>query len=374
MAYDYVVAALLAGWSALMDYVSAHVLFSIIPAFFLAGAIAALLKKDIVMKYLGPEANRAVSYFIASAAGVLLAVCSCTILPLFTGIYKRGAGLGPAITFLYSGPAISILAIIITASVLGYDIGAARAVIAVALSIVIGLIMAAIFKGDTNAKAKAKANAQAKATADTKTNAAQLESGCDCGSAGSSNSAAILLIILLLTILLIGPASYIDAVPKAVSLAALASGAAYLLWAKFSKDEIKEFGSETWMLFKKIFPILLLGSFLSGVVGAIIPVNILKTLFGANDPISCLIASVVGSLLYIPTIMEVPIVGTLFGYSSGIMAAGPALAILLTGPTISLPSMVVIWRTIGGRKAGAYIILVILLSTVMALAAGMIIG
>jgi len=374
MAYDYVVAALLAGWSALMDYVSAHVLFSIIPAFFLAGAIAALLKKDIVMKYLGPEANRAVSYFIASAAGVLLAVCSCTILPLFTGIYKRGAGLGPAITFLYSGPAISILAIIITASVLGYDIGAARGVIAIALSIVIGLIMAAIFKGDANAKAKAKANAQAKATADTKTNAAQLESGCDCGSAGSSNSAAILLIILLLTILLIGPASYIDAVPKAVSLAALASGAAYLLWAKFSKDEIKEFGSETWMLFKKIFPILLLGSFLSGVVGAIIPVNILKTLFGANDPISCLIASVVGSLLYIPTIMEVPIVGTLFGYSSGIMAAGPALAILLTGPTISLPSMVVIWRTIGGRKAGAYIILVMLLSTVMALAAGMIIG
>lgn len=358
MVYELIINALAAGWSSLMDYVSAHVLFSIVPAFFLAGAVSALLKKEIVMKYLGPDANKGVSYFVASAAGVLLAVCSCTILPLFTGIYKRGAGLGPAITFLYSGPAISIMAIIITASVLGYDIGVARAVVAVALSIIIGLLMASIFKHEGKAKAKAKVAPSDESEA----------------SEGASNTSAVLLIALLLAILLIGPASYIDALPKAVSLVALVCASAYVLWRRFSRDEVKQFASETWSLFKKIFPILLLGSFLSGVIGAIIPVDVLNLLFGYNTLPSNLIASVAGAFLYMPTIMEVPIVGTLFGYSSGIMAAGPALAILLTGPTISLPSMIVIWRTIGGKKAGTYIVLVILLSAVMAWGAGFIIG
>ena len=355
MAYDLLIQVLLAGWNTLLDYMSAHVLFSIVPAFFLAGAIAALLKKETIMKYLGPDAKKSLSYFVAAAAGILIAVCSCTILPLFTGIYRRGAGLGPAITFLYSGPAISVLAIIITASILGFDIGAARAVAAISSSIIIGLVMATIFKRDVKAKQSS-------------------EKPKDDDGTGRSNSVTLLFIGILTAILLIGPASYIELVPKALFLIALVIAAAYILKSRFTKEEIREFGNETWWLFKKIFPILLVGSFASGVIGALIPVDILKILFGTNSFLSCLIASVAGALLYMPTMLEVPIVGTLFGYSSGVMAAGPALALLLTGPTLSLPSMIVIWRTIGGKKAITYFGLVIVFATLMAMIFGAIVG
>jgi len=355
MAYDFILSALLAGWSAFLDYVSAHVLFSIIPAFFLAGAIATMLKKETVLKYLGAETKKSVSYMVAAAAGVALAVCSCTILPLFIGIYRRGAGLGPAITFLYSGPAISIMAIIITANILGFGIGLARAVVAIFSAIIIGWIMGTLFRKDMSVKQASKAQ----------------ESG---GTEGASNRVGLTVIILLSAMVLIGPASYIDILIRIGLLAALAIVIAYTLFKRFSHEEIRDFGHETWWLFKKIFPILLLGSFASGVIGALIPVDILKMLFGTNSFQSCLLASVVGTFLYMPTLLEVPIVGNLFGYSAGIMASGPALAMLLTGPTPSLPSMIVIWRTIGGRKAGAYFVLVIVLATITSLVSGVILG
>ncbi len=351
MAYDLLVTALLAGWAALLDYISAHVLFSIIPAFFLAGAIATLLRRETVMKYLGPDAKKSVSYLVAAGGGILLSVCSCTILPLFTGIYKRGAGLGPAVTFLYAGPAISVMAIIVTASILGFDIGASRAIAAVSSSIVIGLVMGTIFRGDARARQAPKG-----------------------GEAGSSNRVALIFIAVLTAILLIGPASYIDQALRLALVAALTLAAAYVLKSRFSKEEIREFGYETWCLFKRIFPILLLGSFVSGVIGAIIPVEVLRAVFGTNSILSCSIAAVVGAFLYMPTILEVPIVGTLFGYSSGVMAAGPALALLLTGPTLSLPSMIVIWRTIGRKRAAAYFVLVAVLSAAMGLLFGMVLG
>jgi uncharacterized membrane protein YraQ (UPF0718 family) len=355
MAYEFLVSALLAGWNAFLNYVSAHVIFSIIPAFFLAGAIASLLKKETVMKYLGPDAAKPVSYFVSSIAGVALAVCSCTILPLFVGIHKRGAGLGPAITFLYSGPAISIMAIIITASILGFDIGIARAVAAISSAIIIGFIMGTIFKRDVKAK-----------QASTRPQGAQ--------DAGRSNSSTLLFAALLTTMVIIGPASYIDLLPRIGLLIALTIAAAYVLMTRFSREAIREFGYETWCLFKKIFPILLLGSFASGVIGALIPTDVLKMLFGTNSFLSCLIASIAGALLYMPTLLEVPIVGTLFGYSTGVMAAGPALALLLSGPTLSLPSMIVIWRTIGGMKAGTYFVLVIALSALTSMVFGVFIG
>jgi len=355
MAYDLLIAALFAGWNTFLEYVSAHVLFSIIPAFFLAGAIAALLKKETIMKYLGAGAKKSASYIVASGAGVVLAVCSCTILPLFVGIYRRGAGLGPAITFLYSGPAISVLAIVITASILGFDIGIARAVAAISSAIIIGLVMATIFKRDARAKQVSTV--------------AQGIEGKD-----RPNSVTFMFFATLTAILLIGPASCVDLLPKIGILMALAIVAAYFLMTRFSREEIKEFGNETWYLLKKIFPVLLLGSFASGVIGALIPVDVLKMLFGTNSLLSCLIASVAGAMLYMPTMLEVPIVGTLFGYSSGVMATGPALALLLTGPTLSLPSMIVIWRIIGGKKAGMYFGLVIVFATVMSVVFGVLIG
>ncbi|HRR54527.1 MAG TPA: permease [Candidatus Methanomethylicus sp.] len=355
MPNDLLVSALLAGWSAFLDYISAHVLFSIVPAFFLAGAIASLLKKEAVMKYLGAEAKRSISYVVAAVAGIVLAVCSCTILPLFTGIYRRGAGLGPAITFLYSGPAISIMAITITANILGYDIGVARAVAAMSSAILVGLIMGSIFKSNIK----------------TKQTTTKIQAG---STEGASGSIRLIFIALLTAMVLIGPASYVDIMIRVGILIGLTILAAYVLFSRFAREEIREFGNETWFLFKKIFPILLLGSFASGVIGALIPVEVLKLLFGTNSVLSCLIASIAGAFLYMPTLLEVPIVGNLFGYSAGIMASGPALAILLTGPTLSLPSMIVIWRTIGGKKAGTYFVLVIALATAASLAFGMLLG
>jgi len=214
MPNDLLVSALLAGWSAFLDYISAHVLFSIVPAFFLAGAIA-LLKKEAVMKYLGAEAKKSISYVVAAVGGIVLAVCSCTILPLFTGIYRRGAGLGPAITFLYSGPAISIMAITITANILGYDIGIARAVAAVSSAILVGLIMGSIFKSDIKTKQTPKMQ--------------------EVSTAGASSPIRLAFIALLTAMVLIGPASYIDILIRIVILVGLAILAAYVLFSRFAR-------------------------------------------------------------------------------------------------------------------------------------------
>jgi len=340
-----------------MEYLSLHVLTCIIPAFFIAGAISALLAKETILKYFGASTIKWISYSVASVSGTVLAVCSCTILPMFAGIYKRGAGIGPASAFLFSGPAINLLAIVLTARVLGIELGVARAVFAVTMAVVIGLVMASIFERGGKS---GPINEMRTLDRD-----------------GRPWYITLIFFILLVAILLIGASGLISTITKLTAIYLLTIGVSILLIFYYSRDEVKEWGHETWWLTKQIFPILLLGTFIIGAIGGIAsgfapshdPATavgeLTKPYLGDSSFTACLLASVIGAVLYMPTLLEVPIVGHFFGYTSGLMGAGPALSLLLAGPSMSLPNMIVITRVMGGKRAAVYILLVVLISTVM---------
>ena len=222
---------LIAGLEALQEYLSAHVLTCLIPAFFIAGAIAVFVSKKSVLKYFGAHTKKYISYPVAALSGTILAVCSCTILPLFTSIHKRGAGIGPATAFLFSGPAINILAIVLTAQVLGYDIGLARAVAAILMSIVIGLLMAFIFRKEESEKHKDDNNMFAGQTGEEKSNRPVWIS--------------LLFLVLLVLILLIGAASssYIPWVPKLAIVYFLTLIVSVILIFYYTRDEVKNWGN-----------------------------------------------------------------------------------------------------------------------------------
>ncbi len=344
------------GFDALAEYLSAHVLTCLIPAFFISGAIAALVSKGAILKYFGAKAKKWLSYSVASVSGTILAVCSCTILPMFTSIYRRGAGIGPASAFLFSGPAINLLAIVLTASVLGLDLGIARAVSAVSMAVIVGLMMSTIF--DRGAKEKAIEVSPA----ETSTNVRPWY-------------VSPAFFFLLVAILLVGASGLISWLSKLAILYFLTIAVAVVLIFYYSREEVKAWGFETWWLTKRIFPILLVGVFIVGLIGGVAanfspshdPLTavgeLTKPFLGNNSPIACFLGSIIGAVLYMPTLLEVPIVGTLFGYSSGLMASGPALSLLLAGPALSLPSMIVIVRTIGWKRAATYIALVVIVST-----------
>ncbi|MDD2834866.1 MAG: permease [Methanothrix sp.] len=351
-----IIAALQAGLSTLLEYLSAHVLTCLIPAFFIAGAIAALLHKETVLKYFGADAPKWLCYSVAATSGTILAVCSCTILPMFAGIQKRGAGIGPATAFLFSGPAINLMAIILTARVLGLDLGIARAVAAVSMAVVIGLIMAAIFQKSEKRCESSPAPAF------------PVDSNLEVKNRPSYTTG--LFMAVLVAILLVATSGVLELLPKAIIVGALILIAAFLMKSYYQPEEQEAFLSETAWLAKKIFPLLVVGTFITGIIGYFLPVEWIRTIFGTSSFSSCLLASAIGSLLYMPTLLEVPIVGTLFGYSTGVTAAGPALSLLLAGPSLSLPSMIVITRVMGLKKSGVYIVLVVLISTL----AGMIYG
>jgi uncharacterized membrane protein YraQ (UPF0718 family) len=365
---------LIAGINALMEYLSAHVLTCLIPAFFIAGAIAVFVSKQSVLKYFGAHTKKYISYPVAALSGTILAVCSCTILPLFTSIHKRGAGIGPASAFLFSGPAINILAIVLTAQVLGYDIGLARAVAAVVMAVVIGLLMAFIFREEESEKHKDDKNMFAVQTGE------------------EDNKRPIwitlLFFISLVLILVIGAASseFIPWVPKLTIVYVITLVVSVVLIFYYTRDEVKKWGNETWGLSKKIVPILLIGVFIVGIIGGVAayfipgtdPANAVGVAvapyIGGNDIFSCFFASVIGAILYMPTLLEVAIVGNLFGYSTGLIGGGPALALLISGPSLSLPSMVVITKVMGVKKAFVYFVLVIVIAALVGFGYGMIAG
>ena len=363
-------AALNQGLQTLLGYLSAHVLTCLVPAFFIAGAIAALLQKETVLKYFGKDAPKWLCYSVAATSGTILAVCSCTILPMFAGIEKKGAGIGPATAFLFSGPAINLLAIVLTARVLGLDLGIARAIAAISMAVVIGLIMATIFErsppkcevaqGDGNPAVVVAATAS-------------LQASEDSSGPGELKHKSILLMALLIGVLLSATSS-LQFVLKWSIVAAFIAASAFVLRRYFSLDERSIFLSETWDLAKKIFPLLLVGTFITGVIGYFLPVDLIRSIFGSNGFLACFVASIVGAVLYMPTLLEIPIVGTLFGYSTGVTAPGPALALLLSGPSLSLPSMIVITRVMGPKKAGAYISLVVIISTLVGMLYGAVVG
>ncbi|HUU76406.1 MAG TPA: permease [Methanoregulaceae archaeon] len=350
---DPVTGALLSGVSAVVEYLAAHTVTCLVPAFFIAGAIAAFVKKEAILKYFSPDAKKSVSYGIASISGVVLAVCSCTILPMFAGILKKGSGIGPATTFLYAGPAINILAIIYTASVLGWDLGFARALFAIVMAIAIGLIMATLFR-----EYDRKLSASSKGF---------MPIGED--KTLRPKWVVPVFFIFLVLILVIG-ASQLNLIIRLSIVYLLTLGVAFLLIYYYERDEVTEWGYEIWDLVKKIFPVLIAGTFFVGIIAFFLPPETFRPLFGENSLFSCLLASLVGTILYMPTLLEVPIIGGTFGYTQGIMAGGPALSLLLSGPSISLPSLLVLYRIMGSRKTLAYMVLVIVFSTV----AGVIFG
>ncbi len=362
---------LLSGWQALTEYLSAHVLTCLVPAFFIAGAIAVFVSQAAVMKYFGAQAKKTLSYGVASVSGTILAVCSCTVLPLFAGIRQRGAGLGPAIAFLYSGPAINVLAIVYSARLLGLDIGVARAIGAISFSIVIGLIMAFLFRREEeklhNSSGEFAIGSDDKkhplwqivlyfaamvaflvAASSIGLVIATLGAGAGQGSvilSGKIVPAIIALILLILIVVLV------------------------IRW--YSGSEVSQWMRETWSLTRKIFPILLAGVFIAGILKALLPQELVQSWVGGNSIWSNLIASIFGAFMYFSTLTEVPIVKSLMDLGMG---KGPALALLLSGPSLSLPSMIVIARIMGIKRTAAYVALVILLSTLVGMGFGIYVG
>ena len=351
--------ALLEGFRMLQEYARLHVMLCLVPAFFIAGAIQNFISKEAILKYFGPKSNKVLAYSIASISGAILAVCSCTVLPMFMGIYMAGAGLGVAVSFLYSGPAINVLAILMTGRVLGLELGLARTIGAVAFSVIIGLLMALIFFRSEKARAEASGAFDMEATKG--------------GRRLWQNILYFASMILALIFLTWGkpkePIGFYNAVFSVHWYLAGASliGLALMVWRWFNSGERKAWVASTWVFSKQILPLLFGGVFVAGFLlgrpgldAGIIPNHIIAGLLGGNSLWANLFASVSGALMYFATLTEIPILQGLIG--SG-MGKGPALALLLAGPALSLPSMVVIIRMIGARKGLAYIGLVVVLST-----------
>jgi len=341
------------------DYARQHVLLCLIPAFFIAGAIANFISQENVTKYFGAGANKFLSYTVASVSGTILAVCSCTVLPLFAGIYKRGAGIGPAIAFLYSGPAINVLAIILTARVLGFELGIARAIGAVIFSVVIGLSMHFIFHKDEKKKNinanrnlfTGKQEQGERILWKTTFYLAIMVGILIFANWGKDESIKIWQIIYDFKWFITG-----------ILLIALS----WMLIKWFKKEELVQWVNSSWGFAVQILPLLLGGvlvaGFLLGRPGseALIPKIWIENLVGGNSLWSNLFASIVGALMYFATLTEIPILQGLLGAGMG---KGPALALLLAGPALSLPNMLVIRSILGTKKTLVFISLVVTIAT-----------
>lgn len=389
-------------------YAQEHVILCLVPAFFIAGAITVFISQESVMKYLGPAANKAIAYGVASVSGTVLAVCSCTILPLFAGIYRMGAGLGPAAAFLYSGPAINILAIILTARILGPALGIARAVGAVVFAVIIGLLMHLFFRNEDHLKA---AVTDLPATEGRPLWQTALFIGLQAfilvfatwgrpeGATGFwatvysvkwilvTGSAGALGVVLALFysvpgwkvvagfapaafLFLLKPAGTSPLFPLLVFTAGIA-GISFALGS--TKGESLCWLESTWTLAKQILPLLFAGVLVAGFFlgrpggEGIIPSEWVASSVGGNSLSANLFASVAGAFMYFATLTEVPILQGLLGAGMG---RGPALALLLAGPALSLPNMLVIRSVMGTKKTVVFVFLVV----IMASASGLIFG
>jgi hypothetical protein len=336
--------SILNGFYLLQEYAREHVLLCLVPAFFIAGTISVMLKKDAVLKLLGPNARRIISYPIAAVSGGILAVCSCTILPLFGGIYKKGAGIGPATTFLFAGPAINIAAIFLTARVLGWDLGLARLIATITAAVFIGLIMELIYqeKGEGGL--------------------ANVSDDDQYGTKG------IVFFLLQLGFLITGSLS-INQVFKYSLMTVLGLSVLFMALFGFKRDSVQSWLFETWDFAKKILPYLFIGVFFAGVLTKLLPQQAVTKLLGSNGFLSNLTASVIGMLMYFATLTEVPIVQALQELG---MAKGPTLALLMAGNSLSLPSMIVITKLFGKKKAFTYFGLVVVFSTLFGMIYGLI--
>ncbi|WP_225071115.1 permease [Desulfuromonas sp. CSMB_57] len=393
----------------LQDYAREHVLLCLVPAFFIAGAVAVFVSQAAVMKYLGARANKVLAYGVASVSGSVLAVCSCTILPLFAGIYRMGAGLGPATAFLYSGPAINVLAIVLTARVLGPELGIARALGAVVFSIIIGLAMHVIYRREEMDKVKAQADLpEPEVARPLWQNALYFASmvgilvfanwGRPAVQEGlwhaifSAKWQVTALFGMALGVMLV---RWFSVAWWKVAMAALPVAVLALLLPQWpvvpfvagvlglsvltntESGEMDDWFSATWGFAKQILPLLLIGVLISGVLlgrpgyEGLIPSAWVAGAVGGNSLWANLFASVAGAFMYFATLTEVPILQGLLGAGMG---QGPALALLLAGPALSLPNMLVIRSIMGTQKTIVFVSLVVVMATISGLIFGTIMG
>ena len=353
---EFVLILLNAGWAALLDYLSAHVLTCLIPAFFIAGAIAVFISQKAILKYLGPDSPKILSYGIASVSGTILAVCSCTVLPLFGGIYKRGAGIGPATAFLYSGPAINVLAIVYSARLLGWELGLARVIGAVLFSLIIGVIMALLWQ-----------NKEGVTKTPSLFNVKEEEEPRPLWKTGIFFFLLVFLLIIAAGHSWIAKLINLSGFPRKLSIFVawlpvilIIIGIVFIVRYWFVKGEFKNWMKETWRFIKLIFPWLLGGVFIAGMLKVIIPDSWVASFVGGNSILSNFIASVSGALMYFATLTEVPIIKA---FTEMGMGQGPALALLLAGPALSLPNMLVISHIMGWKRTLTYIGLVVIMAT-----------
>jgi uncharacterized membrane protein YraQ (UPF0718 family) len=395
-------------------YCQYHTLACVVPAMFIAGAIAVFFSKEAVLRHLGPKANKVEAYGVASTSGTVLAVCSCSVLPMFAGIYRVGAGLGPASAFLYSGPAINVMAIFLTARVLGFDLGIARILGSVVFAVVIGLMMAVIFHKEDEAR-----TAAVMALPDPPPSRRSLwqtaiffvcmisflvfsdwanpsqtifttKDGREMHVAVLQKTGETVRVQLeepmsdlpkgkKLTLSRSEITSEKDWTPEDYEWAAwvfqnrwyfaagffLAVLAMALTW--FDREELKDWLEQTWGFSKSIIPLLFGGVLVTGFVGALIPEHVVASWVGGDSFQSNLVASMIGGMWYFATLTEIPILEALLGLGMG---RGPALALLLAGPALSLPSIAVIYSIIGFKKTATFVILTVVMSTIV----GMIFG
>ena len=428
LVFDYFGTLLWSGWIGLLDYLAAHVLLCLVPAFVIAGYMSAMIPKEAITRYLGPKAPRYISYPAAAIGGFVLAVCSCTILPLFAGIWKRGAGLGVAITFLFVGPAVNILAIAYTGAAIGMDIALARIVLSILFGISIGLVMAWVFRAEESRRAAEMANAGmfdqrvrvkpavwvvflmligvlilGTLQVDVLTNAwssVSLPVELPGGLVQALDNVNLTLqgALLILMLVLIAPMAYlgmegvlerfnrwtyasIAMVGLTLLLAAPVVGAGSLVVGitgrfigeivllaaigfvaarSFERHELAGWFWETWKFVKQIFPLLIAGVFLAGVVKVILPESWVQTLAGRNTLGANLVGVLFGVFMYFPTLVEVPIARMFLDLG---MHRGPLLAYLLADPELSLQSILVTGKILGRRKTVTYVVLVSLFST-----------
>ncbi|MCP4655610.1 MAG: hypothetical protein GY856_09350 [bacterium] len=379
-------------------YAREHVILCLVPALFIAGAISVFVSQAAVMKYLGARANKVLAYGVASTSGSILAVCSCTVLPLFAGIHRMGAGLGPATTFLFSGPALNVLAIILTARVLGLELGLARAVGAVTFSIVIGLVMHLIFRREESEKAAAQAVLPepevkrplwqnglyflAMVGILVFANWAPAQQGSGVWQAVFAAKWLVTgLFAVALAVILVAwfglrwwqmviaglPAAVLAAVVPGTPLLAFGAGVVGLsVLSSIQGGEAGQWLGSSWGLARQILPLLLLGVLVAGALlgspggEGLIPSGWVAAAVGGNGLAANLFAAVAGAFMYFATLTEVPILQGLMAHGMG---EGPALALLLAGPALSLPNMLVIRSVLGTAKTAIYVALVVVMAT-----------
>ena len=407
-----VTTAIVEAFKLLQWYARNHTLSCVVPALFIAGGIITFLSQASVLRYLGPRANKPLAYAVGSVSGAILAVCSCSVLPMFAGIYQLGAGLGPATAFLYSGPAINVLAIFLTARVLGFSLGVARAVGAVSFAFVVGFLMATIFRkeerrkeraalhmpppeqparplwqttlyfvsmvaflvfsdwynpGDVVVRTRTGDEFQAVTLQETKDEVVfQLKE--DWQGTVSGEKVTLKKTDIAATE---EADTWVIAIQHVKWYLAGLMGLAVLMmvWRWFEMEEVKEWLGNTWGFAKLLVPLLYGGVFVVGFVGTLLPESYVAGLVGDNSVQSNLIASVIGAFWYFATLTEVPITQTLMKLG---MHQGPVLALLLAGPALSLPNMLVIGKVIGWRKAFVFCAIIVVVSTTLGKVYGMI--